>query len=254
MLDKISFIIVSGDGRIRNSRLKTFFVENNLKYFVPDGVTIKDLPCYGNKHIHRYKGKNFSCSQLAAATSHQISRIFAASLNFKYFVFLEDDAEIPSEEDFISFLQVLQDRTDLERNIAIHLFPSQFGILRKCQKNDFLKIVKLPDYAVGYILSTTSLNIINFFSATNLIGVADWPQAFKKLYWYAPKSSIVTHPAQKNISYKSKIQKDKKVLQSMKIANLSDVFNFLFFKIFSLFPVFDSIEIQSERLRSRVIF
>jgi hypothetical protein len=106
---------------------------------------------------------------------------------------MEDDAVI--NENFFTFLQEITSSSvfKAKKPIGFHLFPEQFGILKKISAN-IARVLMIPDYAVAYILNEPALKLSMDSSDKCSRFLADWPKFLKNIHWFAPLKSTVFHP------------------------------------------------------------
>jgi hypothetical protein len=132
--------------------------------------------------------------EFAISRSHEAARALALSEECDWAIFLEEDFMAGREfQNLNSYLGILE-KSKSNTAIGIHLFPEQFGILAACSKVPFLRILALPDFAVGYILNKPALMQCSNRLNAKRIEIADWPKYMRDLLWLAPKKSIVLHP------------------------------------------------------------
>ena len=107
-------------------------------------------------------------------------------------MFLEDDAIL--NDNFLTVLSNLIEYNNFaEKELAFHLFPEQFGLL-KATHDKLFSIIILPDYAVGYLMNLEAIKFTVGFTHIVQNFLADWPKFIKKISWFAPYESMIRHP------------------------------------------------------------
>lgn len=192
MLKNIGVIVIANDGKIRNiHQLNDDFFSKFSKSYVFCALTPLDLGCENLDVFHTHCN-GLTCNEFAASLSHQVARNFSIVFELDWVLFLEDDA-ILSDNFFVALGNLIESQDFTEKRIAIHLFPEQFGLL-KTSHDKLLRVMFLPDYAVGYLMNLEAIKFTVGF--TNIVQkfLADWPNFIKKISWFAPHESMVTHP------------------------------------------------------------
>ena len=187
----------------------------NTVPIVVEAITPAALPC-GGKHLggsgrHR---NGLSCVEVATSLSHQRARNLASARKCNWSLFLEDDSIVQSSISFLPDLILeIESFGSGEQPVGIHLFPEQFGILRKHTRS-LLNVVALPDYAVGYVLNAKALRESEKLAEKIHLSVADWPKGMDQIHWYAPTRSLITHPNLDNHPSQSQIEELRRLRAS----------------------------------------
>jgi GR25 family glycosyltransferase involved in LPS biosynthesis len=220
-------------------------------------VTPKDVCNFGKVHKHKGWPRELTCIEVAISYSHIRARETALRHNVDIAIILEEDAQLG-----LAFSQTLKNslipKLVAREPIGIHLFPEQFGILRKQNTEELYKIIKIPDYAVGYALNSHALRVFSDGIELQKKQIADWPKLARKIFWYAPKISLVIHPnnyqgPKMSLAEKSRQKRrlNQRLISKLRIRiNLGFLF-YLYFKNIGR-PYGDN-PISSEKLRSYVI-
>jgi len=193
---KIGAVVLSVNGKFRSKSLHLLEdIPEVAEIVIFKSLTPKILGCEEHKHNHN---RGYTCNEHATALSHQAARNFAFTKDWDWTIFVEDDAEIL--KDFISkILDVLSfNFSKPKHGIALHLFPEQFGLLKRLTDKIY-KVIFLPDYAVGYVLDRQALFYCLQESNKVHCYLADWPRFIRKLDWYSYQTSLVIHPDLRNI-------------------------------------------------------
>jgi GR25 family glycosyltransferase involved in LPS biosynthesis len=255
----IGVFVISMNGSNSNSTLQNL-IDHQLNLdditFI-QAVTPNDICNFGEVHKHKGWPRELTCVEVAISHSHVRARETASSHNVDIAIILEEDAQLG-----VDFLQTLKNslipKLAAKKPIGIHLFPEQFGILRKQKSEELYKIVKIPDYAVGYVLNSHALQVFTGQIEVQKKQIADWPKLARKIFWYAPKMSLVVHPDNykgPTVSLAEKSRQTKRLnlkpISKLRIRiNLSFLF-YLYFKNFG--QVYGKNPISSEKLRSYII-
>ena len=137
---------------------------------------------------------NLSPVEVATSISHQRARAFALEMGCDWAIILEDDARIlDGFKDIASLIEEIENRFGRDSELAVHLYPEQFGLLRSKFGESFYRVVSLPDCAVGYAMNRKALAASAAVQGIEF-EVADWHSEIRKFTWLAPKASMVIHP------------------------------------------------------------
>lgn len=192
MLDNVGVIVIANDGKIRNChQLNEKFFSNFLKSHIFCALTPLVLGCENldNNHTH---SNGLTCNEFAASLSHQVARNFSIVFELDWVLFLEDDAIL--SENFLTALgNLIEFNNFAEKELAFHLFPEQFGLL-KTTHDKLFSVIILPDYAVGYLMNLEAIKFTVGFTHIVQNFLADWPKFIKKISWFAPHESMIRHP------------------------------------------------------------
>lgn len=178
---------------------------------VVDSVTPASLPCKGvHPQDPRRHENGLSCIEIATSISHHRARNLAFSLGHRWALFIEDDG-IPqlAIADLPNLISAVERVATCDKPTGIHLFPEQFGILRQ-RNHEFLDVLSLPDYAVGYILNESALHLAEKLAPTIHLSVADWPKGITAINWFAPTQSFIIHPNLDNYPSQSQIEEQRR--------------------------------------------
>jgi hypothetical protein len=137
---------------------------------------------------------------------------------------------------------------------ALHCFPEQFGILVGRKGSEFLRCLRVPDYAVTYVLNQKAIQDLSFAREYRVPEIADWPKYMRKIRWLAPQDSMVAHSATGSFvkEARSQRQRNKKdVSLYMKLNSALQLSIFYFTGMFA--RKYGNSDIASENLRSYVI-
>jgi GR25 family glycosyltransferase involved in LPS biosynthesis len=197
MLNNVGVIVIANDGKIRNyHQLSDDFFSKFAKSHVFCALTPSVLGCENLDDFHTHSN-SLTCDEFAASLSHQVARNFSIAFELDWVLFLEDDAILSNN--FFTVLGDLIKFKDLaERELAFHLFPEQFGLL-KTSHDKLFRVIILPDYAVGYLMNLKAIKFTVGFTHIVQSFLADWPKFIKKIDWFAPHESVIRHP---KIDYK----------------------------------------------------
>lgn len=220
-------------------------------------VTPNDICNFGEVHKHKGWPRELTCIEVAISYSHIRARETALSHNVDIAIILEEDAQLGVE-----FLQILKNslipKLVSSEPIGIHLFPEQFGILRKQKSEELYKILKIPDFAVGYVLNSYALRVLSGEIEIQKKQIADWPKLARRIFWYAPKISLVIHPNNykgPTVSLAEKSRQNRRLNQHplSKLRNQVNL-GFLFYLFFkNIGRPYGKNPISSEKLRSYII-
>lgn len=167
-------------------------LSETLELFILPALTPSMLGCKGTSECASFKHPRITCVEFAVASSHDLARQTAKKNDPDMAMIFEDDAFIRSN--FSEYMQIFEQEFSVDRMpVGMHCFPEQFGILVKRKDRKLLKCVKIPDYAVAYILNRAALNVSIIKEGEGEFEVADWPKHMKKIKWMAPLESIVEH-------------------------------------------------------------
>jgi hypothetical protein len=229
----------------------------NVEIRLVKALTPASLGCLAKEpeHLHGFYPQAISCVEFAISRSHESARALALSENCEWAIFLEEDF-ISGEEiqNLNSYLGIL-DKLITDTPIGVHLFPEQFGILASCRRFPFLRVLAMPDFAVGYILNKAALiqcsNQLDF----KKFEIADWPRYMRDLIWLAPKKSIVLHPdisenAGKSSTLTARVQRMDSLGFLTKIKNSRNYLLFVLFLGRLVNIQYGNSPISSERIRS----
>ena len=197
-----------------------------------------------------------STVEIATSISHQRARKFALDLGCEWVIILEDDAQIADGFDDIETL-IGEIERDNGRNskLAVHLYPEQFGILKINSNKPYLRVLSVPDCAVGYAMNRHAMRATMSIKGIDQ-EVADWHPEIRKFSWFAPKFSLVTHPDVKDSKVRSLTSnpRQNRLRQSSFIEKLIKYPYLKMFLIRFPFPYaspYGSNPISSEKLRTK---
>ena len=208
--DNVGVITIANNGKIRNShQLNEEFFSKFSKSHIFHALTPLDLGCVNldNSHTHT---KSLTCNEFAASLSHQAARNFSVVFELDWVLFLEDDA-ILDDNFFTTLGNLIELSKFVEREVAFHLFPEQFGLL-KTTDDKLFSIMILPDYAVGYLMNLKAIKFSVRYTHLAQNFLADWPNYIKKIDWFAPYESMIRHP-KLDYNYTDKISSIEKFRQ-----------------------------------------
>lgn len=210
MLNNVGVIVIANEGRIRNYRqLNDGFFRKFSKSHVFCALTPLVLGCENLDVFHTHSN-GLTCNEFAASLSHQVARNYSIVFELDWVLFLEDDA-ILSDNFFTVLDDLIKSRDFTEKEMAFHLFPEQFGLL-KTSYNKLFSVIILPDYAVGYLMNLEAIKFSIGFTHIVQNFLADWPKFIKKISWFAPSESIIIHPTL-DYRYNDKISSIEKFRQ-----------------------------------------
>jgi len=192
MLNNVGVIVIANDGKIRNDhQLNDAFFCKFAKSHIFRALSPLFLGCENpdNNHSHT---ESLTCNEFAASLSHQAARNFAVVFELDWVLFLEDDA-ILADDFFVTLDNLTGSNEFAEKEVAFHLFPEQFGLL-KTAYNKLFSIIILPDYAVGYLMNLKAIKFTVGYTHHAQNFLADWPKYIKKINWFAPYESMIRHP------------------------------------------------------------
>lgn len=235
LLNNIGVVVIANNEKIRNyHQINNEFLKKFSKAHIFRALTPSVLGCdnIDNSHSHT---KRLTCNEFAAALSHQAARNFSVVFDLEWILFLEDDA-ILADDFFPALENLITLKGIADKKASFHLFPEQFGLL-KTAKDNLYRVIILPDYAVGYLMNQKAIkfSLRNTHYAQNFL--ADWPRYIKKIEWFAPNRSIITHP-KINHEYSdelSSIEKSRQLKQDAYILSDKLFSKELFRKIFLVF-------------------
>jgi hypothetical protein len=224
-----------------------------------EATTPINLMCRGivEAHVHVGNQRSMSCSEVAAAISHHRARAIALAEDWDSVLILEDDAVLDNRFELVKILTRMHEL--VQAPVLIHLFPEQFGIMKNRGNHEyFYDVMKIPDYAVSYILNRRALQKIVGIAPVVSRDLADWPIGIKQLQLIAPKSSIFIHPINDENQKSSSIWLvRKKILAARKRVDryrILEIYRFLIYKFVALFTSrYGSNTIASENLRSLIL-
>ena len=191
MLDNVGVVVIANDGKIRNfHQLNDDFFSKFSKSHVFCALTPLVLGCENLDNYHTHNN-SLTCNELAASLSHQVARNFSIVFELDWVLFLEDDAIL--NDNFLTVLSNLIECNNFaEKELAFHLFPEQFGLL-KATHDKLFSIIILPDYAVGYLMNLEAIKFTVGFTHIVQNFLADWPKFIKKISWFAPYESMMPY-------------------------------------------------------------
>ena len=256
----IYLIIIAVGGNVRN---KSLLFPSFQKLFsgcrIFEATMPSDLGCVVGSLDHKHLS-GISCSEFAASISHQAARNLSLTYDAEWILILEDDA-VTSRNFESEICELLDEISCIDEDlIAIHLFPEQYGILKKFNDN-FYSVNMIPDYAVGYLMNKCVVDYAANFSSEVHNYLADWPKFLNSIPWYAPKTSMVLHPRPtgESLADFSTIELDRLKRKNdqhltQKVFN-KDLFRLLKFRARSFFSprFYGSAYIQANKIRSKVI-
>jgi len=257
---EIYLIIIGVGGNVRNESLRSPSFQKlfyGCKIF--EALTPSDLGCDIQSLDHKHLS-GISCYEFAASVSHQAARNLSLTYDPEWILILEDDAVTSCNFDSEIF-KLLDEFSLFDQDpIAIHLFPEQYGILKRF-KDDSYSVKMIPDYAVGYLMNKCAVDYAANYSNEVHNYLADWPRYFNSIPWYASRASLVSHPSpsEESLADYSRIEpgrlrrkNDRHFTQKV----LSeDLFRLIKFKAASLFSsrLYGTAYIQASKMRSMVI-
>jgi hypothetical protein len=230
----------------------------DFKVQIFKAIRPEDITCQNHSNGFSSSHRNISCLENAISESHRRVRELALNTSSEWCVFLEEDFILENDFDSIKDLfLILNECFGRTRPLAIHLFPEQFGLLRRWKHQELLQIMKVPDYAVGYAMNHKALEVAGNIPIANQ--VADWPMGIRRLIdWYAPTKSIIAHPlfdSDSRVSLNRKFREIRSGRRSQfsKLFKIGNTQLILFFlgRIFRI--TYGSNKIESEKLRSVII-
>ena len=225
-----------------------------LEATIPMDLTCREIV---GDHEHYGNKRSMSCSEVSAAISHHRARAIAIAEDWDAVLILEDDAVLKDKSELLVILTQLQEQDHVP--VLVHLFPEQYGIMRNRGNHEyFYDVIKIPDYAVSYILNRQALKEIIKLAPVVNRDLADWPIGIKQLRLIAPKSSIFIHPVNdENVTSSSIWLGRNKILDARKGIDryrILEFYRFTLYKIVSLFSSkYGSNKIISEKLRSLIL-
>jgi hypothetical protein len=167
-------------------------LEDHFNVEIVNATTPSDL-----NDSNFYPAKNVETLEMAISISHHRARTRALTLGYEWTLILEEDAIVNFDYFQIRLLISSIEQKFSRKNIpiGIHLFPEQFGILRHKRGARFLRILYLPDGAMGYLLNLKGVKRAVADFVPTRVEIADWPRSLRKnIIWFAPRSSLVLHP------------------------------------------------------------
>jgi len=197
MPNKIEIVVISVAGSESLPKL-----ENDLdRIRIPFRILLATTP--QSSDFVSNGDEKLSPIEIATSISHQRARKLAFDLGCEWAIILEDDAEILNG--FVNIPNLIA-KIDFNfkhvSELAIHLYPEQFGILKSNLNEPYLRILSLPDCAVAYAMNKNALK-----ASLEIQGieseVADWHPAMRKFSWFAPNASLVRHPDVRDPSVRS---------------------------------------------------
>jgi GR25 family glycosyltransferase involved in LPS biosynthesis len=224
-----------------------------------EATTPMDLMCGGilGDHEHHGNRRSMSCSEVAAAISHHRARAIALAKGWNAVLILEDDAVLKDRSELFAILNRIHEMNHAP--VLLHLFPEQYGIMKnRGNHNFFYDVIKIPDYAVSYILNEKALVEIIKFAPTVNRDLADWPADINRLQVLASKTSVFIHPVNGENQRTSSIWLSRtKVLAGRKGINrfrLIELYRVMIYKFVALFSrKYGTNKIISENLRSLIL-
>ena len=210
------------------------------------GCTLDDI-CITSMH------PKITCVEFAVARSHEAARQFSYEKSARVSIILEDDASL--ESNFPILVELFRKRCGKSATpIGLHCYPEQFGILTARKNSEFLRCLRVPDYAITYILNLAALQELSQTRDRREPEIADWPKYMRKILWLAPNESMVAH--QELFSF---VDPSRKVRQDIEKGFLisrklnAALMLFVFHAIGLLGKRYGKSKIASEKLRSYVI-
>lgn len=197
MPDEIEIVVVSVFGSKSLPKLEHNLHELGLKHFVIQATTPQSAEFVLPAEI------SLSPVEVATSISHQRARTFALELGCKWAIILEDDAQILDVfGDIASLIGDIESQFGPDSELAVHLYPEQFGLLKSRFGESFYRVLSLPDCAVGYAMNRKALAASVAIQRIEF-EVADWHSEIRKFTWLAPKASLVIHPDVGDIKVRS---------------------------------------------------
>jgi hypothetical protein len=202
--------------------------------------------------------KNISSVEQAIALSHHRARVLGNSLESDWVIILEEDASPTSNFQFLPhFLAAVANQFGVDRQVAVHFAPEQFGLLINRRSSTILRTFMLADCAVAYGLNQEALkhSMRVEFKENE---VADWPRFIKRFLWISPLKPIFSHPDLKlpnTYSATSEMREKMNFRKGFmrKLFKFSN-FKFITFLIISSFGnTYGNGYVTNERSRSKVI-
>jgi hypothetical protein len=251
MLGKIEIVVISVEGSKCLPDLKKSLEKIGVKARVLSATTPASSDFISLENI------KLSPVEIATSISHQRARKFALEIGCEWAVILEDDAQIiDGFENIETLIEQIEMNLGLESALAVHLYPEQFGILTSNSKESFYRILSLPDCAVGYAMNKLALRATMSIQGIEN-EVADWHKEIRKISWFAPKSSLVTHPDVSNSNIRSLTSDPRKnrvnqrtLIEKIASYPILKMFLLRFFMPYS--SSYGQNPISSEKLRTKV--
>ena len=251
----VGIVVIALNGKIRNkSQIDSRFLSKFSQFEILESITPVDLSCQ-SQNINHHHFKGLTCVERAASVSHQVARNIASTFDTDWVIIMEDDAVI--NKNFFAFLHEITSSSvfKVKNPIGFHLFPEQFGILKKISAN-IARVLMIPDYAVAYILNGPALKLSMDSSVKCTRFLADWPKFLKNIHWFAPLKSTVFHPEVNPMSDFDSSIHSSRIYRLSKLNKFHIYYKFrrMIIMIFSLFfKELGTAKINAPKLRSRCL-